>query len=184
MGRWRGFYNALAATATFGTETWDAVSSFAYIDNDEDDPAIAVKLYSTDYNKEGKQYPYLDFKLVGNTVGIYDVWISLGVDGNYDINYFEKNFIPVNEDEEFGDWWVDEDFPRAIEITKIENSKISGIVNFTMIDIFALIDDGVVINKELHVEFSDIPLTDITLQSGYSLYSSRVTVKNKALIKK
>jgi len=166
---------APSAIVKFGDQTWDVVASYAEINYD--DPLIYVELYSNDPEATGTvDFPFVTFAILGNSVGVYDRQVDAFVapDGNIDINYFENMALM----EEWGDWWADPELENSIEITSIENSKISGTLNANIFDVMLYATEFEFDYKVLEIEFSNIPLSQITGTSPVRKFAKKDSPKN------
>jgi hypothetical protein len=156
---------------TFGSQVWTAKATLAIVDFEE--PYMQIQLFSTEdafswQSMADAEYPFFQFYLLGNTVGEYDEAHGYAPPIDYDFDYYHQSYIDVGElyglDDEWitGDYWVDIDFPSSIEITAINSSTISGIVNLTLMDIYTWVssDYETIINVPLTVYFFNLSVID------------------------
>jgi hypothetical protein len=164
------------ARVTFGTYTWIAAYAVAYVyDGEETTPAIVVEAYAANSytGHDGQiEYPFVTFYLDGaNTEGVYmyKKWTGLWV---YDAEYYRKGYfnasewagIELKEGEApriMGDYWLNIETDSYLDITAIDDGKVSGMLVGSMMETAVYAKSGgknYGVEVPLRVEFKDLPI--------------------------
>jgi hypothetical protein len=152
----------VGAVIKFGDEPqWTA--GYAYVEIDDEYGDLWVDLYKHDpsdwASTEDYEYPFLNF-FVPAEVGVTDIAESIDELWYYfDVNYYHQTYT-VLSDYAFGDYYLDYGSEGTIEITAIDDEKVSGHVDVTVLDVVTADAGGAENYVDLEITFFNLPFAE------------------------